>query len=101
VTEPNVLLVVLDSVRARNTPLYGYSRATTPHLAAFADRSTHYKHAWTPGIGSTQSHASIYTGLQVVAHGLNCADGYLTAETIWDELNERGYETGSSPTIRT
>jgi glucan phosphoethanolaminetransferase (alkaline phosphatase superfamily) len=33
---PNVVLVVLDTVRARNHDLYGYDRETMPNLAAFA-----------------------------------------------------------------
>ena len=40
-SRPNVLLVVLDSVRAKNAGLYGHHRETTPFLSAYADGATH------------------------------------------------------------
>src|SRR5262245_56935669 len=35
-SRPNVLLIVLDTVRAQNLSLYGYHRPTTPNLERFA-----------------------------------------------------------------
>jgi glucan phosphoethanolaminetransferase (alkaline phosphatase superfamily) len=35
----NVLLVILDSVRAKNTSLHGYGERTTPFLESFAEEA--------------------------------------------------------------
>lgn len=39
---PNVLLIVLDTVRADRLSLYGYHRATTPALARLAERGIRF-----------------------------------------------------------
>ena len=91
----NVLLIVLDSVRARNTSLHNYERQTTPFLENFAERATWYTQARAPGVGSIQSHTSIFTGLHVEQHQLRDSSERLEArQTIWEELAEHGYNTG-------
>jgi len=92
---PNVLLVVLDAVRARNTSLHGYERETTPYLERFAERATTYTQARAPSVMSIQSHASIFTGLHAVEHQLRDVDQRLRpGHTIWERLATEGYETG-------
>jgi len=92
---PNVLLIVLDSVRARNTSLYGYDRETTPCLETFAEDATLYTQARAPGTGSVQSHVSLFTGLHVAEHGMNSTERAVDPEaTVWDRLAGRGYDTG-------
>jgi len=61
-TRPNVLLIVLDSVRKDHLSAYGYDRPTTPALREFAERATRYDQAiaaapWTP-----PSHAAMFSG---------------------------------------
>lgn len=93
---PNVLLVVLDSVRARNTSLHGHVAETTPFLNRFAEQSEVYKQARAPSIHSVASHASIFTGYHVPVHGITKHESKLDpTSTIWYELSdEYGYETG-------
>ncbi|MFB6093661.1 MAG: sulfatase [Halanaeroarchaeum sp.] len=93
---PNVLLVVMDGVRARNTSLLGYHRETTPALERFAEGATTYTQARAPGIWSLPSHASIFTGLAVAAHGVvDLGDGLRPRTTIWERMAERhDYATG-------
>lgn len=95
VTGPNVLLVVMDSVRARNTSLHDHRRDTTPFLADLAGSATSYRNARAPSQWSLPSHASIFTGLHVPEHGVT-ADGDALAEgaTVFDNLADRGYRTG-------
>ncbi|SDJ43529.1 Arylsulfatase A [Halovenus aranensis] len=92
----NVLLVILDSVRAENTSLHGYDRETTPFLSAFADRSTVYTQARAPGIHSIASHVSMFTGAHVEEHEAFEHTAQIDVDrTIWRELQtEYGYETG-------
>jgi arylsulfatase A-like enzyme len=60
---PNVLLIVLDTVRADHTSVYGYSRRTTPNLEAFAQEGVLFRNAISASDITLSSHASIYTGL--------------------------------------
>jgi arylsulfatase len=94
--DPNVLLVILDSVRARNTSLHGYDNETTPFLSSFGqDRSTWYTQARSPAATSLTSHASIFTGLAVTQHGITATNKKLEpGVSIFEQLAEDGYETG-------
>lgn len=92
---PNVLLVVLDSVRAENTSLLGHDRETTPVLEDFAERATVYSEARTSGKWSVPAHTSLFTGLAPDEHGLYDPRRSLKpGETIFDDLQEVGYRTG-------
>ncbi|MFB6150759.1 MAG: sulfatase [Haloarculaceae archaeon] len=95
-TKPNVLLVVMDGVRAKSTSLHGYENETTPFLERFAASATKYTQARAPGIWSLPSHASIFTGLHVVEHGVvDLGDGLKPGATVWERLADRhGYATG-------
>lgn len=94
--KPNVLLIILDSVRARNTSLHGYHRNTTPFLQKLAERATVYEQARSPSIWSLPSHTSIFTGLVNAEHQVNTIDDHLPeGHTIWEELSkDHGYVTG-------
>jgi arylsulfatase A-like enzyme len=59
---PNVLLVVLDTVRAQNLSLYGYARQTTPTLDKWAARAAVFDQAIAPSPWTFPSHATIFTG---------------------------------------
>jgi len=97
VNPPNVLLVVLDSVRARNTSLHGHVNETTPRLDEFAETATRYTQARASGTHSISSHASLFTGYQVPEHGLYRQRGerIKPGHTIWEQLrDEYSYDTG-------
>ncbi|WP_336328817.1 sulfatase [Halovenus sp. HT40] len=92
---PNVLLVVLDSVRAQNTSMHGYSRDTTPNIAEFAERATVYKQAKSPGVWTLASHTSMFTGYHVEEHLLTFNDHVIEpGHSVWEGLSDRGYQTG-------
>jgi len=93
---PNVLLVILDSVRAKNMSLHEYGARTTPFLERFADEAEVYEQARAPSIHSVSSHASIFTGYHVPEHGVTKHESELDPKsTIWHELaNDYEYETG-------
>jgi arylsulfatase A-like enzyme len=60
--QPNVLLVVLDTVRARNLGLHGYARPTSPWLDQFARTAVRFEQALAPAPWTLPTHASIMTG---------------------------------------
>lgn len=95
-TSPNVLLVVLDSVRARNLSLYGHENDTTPFLAEFAGDATVFTQARSPGTWSLPSHVSMFTGAEVVSHGITSISHRLSpGHTFFDTLRAAGYATGA------
>jgi arylsulfatase A-like enzyme len=59
---PNVLLVVLDTVRADRLSLYGYHRPTSLTLEQLAHRGIRFDHARATAPWTLPSHASIFTG---------------------------------------
>lgn len=91
----NVLLIVLDSVRAQNAGIHGYQTETTPFLQELAQQASVYHQARTSAIFSVPGHASIFTGLNVEEHGVRSpSDALRAGSTVWEELDERGYSTG-------
>ena len=59
---PNVLVIVLDTVRARNMSLYGYPLDTTPFLEQWARRGVTFDSAFSTSSGRSPAHASMFTG---------------------------------------
>ncbi len=58
----NVLLIVLDTVRADSLSLYGYPRETTPNLTRMAARGARFDSAFATAPWTAPSHASMFTG---------------------------------------
>jgi arylsulfatase A-like enzyme len=58
----NVLLIVMDTVRAQNLGLYGYNRDTTPQLTRWAKRGVRFDWALAPAPWTLPSHCSFLTG---------------------------------------
>ncbi|MCW5954748.1 MAG: sulfatase, partial [Propionibacteriaceae bacterium] len=59
---PNVLVVVIDSLRVDRVGAYGSPRRLTPFLDAFAERATVYEQAYAASSWTVPSVASIFTG---------------------------------------
>ena len=60
--EPNVLLLVLDTVAADHLGLYGYDRPTCPTLDELAARGIRFDRAQATAPWTLASHASMFTG---------------------------------------
>ncbi len=67
-SRPNVVVLVLDAMSARNLSLYGYPRPTTPNLEKFAERATVYHAHYAGGNFTTSGTASLLTGLYPWTH---------------------------------
>jgi arylsulfatase A-like enzyme len=92
---PNVILLILDTVRASSMSLYGYPRETTPVLEGLARDATVFDRAFSVAPWTAPSHASMMTGLwasQAGADYLNPMHDSLT--TVAQLLSRRGYLTG-------
>ena len=59
---PNVLMIVLDTVRADALSAYGAARDTSPHLARLARQGVRFEHARSAAPWTLASMASMLTG---------------------------------------
>lgn len=94
---PNLLLVVVDTLRADHCSAYGYARDTTPALRALAGQGVRVETAYSPLPATGPTHASLFTGLPPLAHGV-VKNGLALAPslpTLAERLRERGYRTGA------
>jgi arylsulfatase A-like enzyme len=94
---PDVVLVVLDTVRADHVSAYGYPRPTTPHFDALALQGALFLHATAPATWSLPAHASLFTGLFPSGHGAHLEHRLLDspAPTLAERLQAAGYDTRS------
>jgi arylsulfatase A-like enzyme len=91
----NVVLVVMDTVRAQSTGLQGYKRDTTPNLARLAEKGVLFHQASAPAPWTFPSHASFLTGqwpANLAAHWQPVLDP--SRATLAEFLASRGYLTG-------
>jgi arylsulfatase A-like enzyme len=91
---PNVLLLVLDTVRADHLSLYGYARPTTPNLERLARRGVVFREARSAAPWTLPSHASLLTGRW--PHELNVGEHApldRTFPTLAERLAAHGYAT--------
>jgi len=91
---PNVLLIVLDTVRAESLSLYGYHRATAPNLTRLAARGIRFDRAYATAPWTAPSHASMLTGRW--CHELSVGWNRpldATSPTLAEFLGARGYAT--------
>lgn len=91
---PNVLLIVLDTVRAQSLSLYRHTRETTPQLERLAKTAVRFEQAIAPAPWTLPSHASMFTGRlphEVSASSRSPLD--TTYPTLAEFLRTRGYLT--------
>jgi arylsulfatase A-like enzyme len=92
---PNVLVVVIDTLRADHLSFYGYNRETTPHLDAIAKQGVVFDNDISPSPWTLGSHASMLTGRYPHEHGVDheVALG-TTYPTLPEVFARHGYRTG-------
>ena len=94
---PDILLVTVDTLRADHCSAYGYGRPTTPRLDALARAGVLFETAYAPMATTAPAHATMFTGLLPLWHGL-VKNGYVLApghRRLAPALAEAGYRTGA------
>lgn len=93
--QPNIIFLVMDSVRAANLSCYGYQRPTTPNIDQLAAQSTLFEQAISVGCWTLPVHASLFTGLYPLNHGMTVSKDALTDDfpTLAYRLKSLGYRT--------
>ncbi len=92
---PNIILYLIDALRADRLGCYGHDRELTPAIDAFAREAIVFENAIAQSSWTKASVASILTGLWPVAHGANRRIHELSADalTLPEILREAGYTT--------
>ncbi len=91
---PNVILLVMDTVRAASLSLHGYPRETSPGLARWASRGVKFEWAMAPACWTFPSHCTFFTGkwpFQISSHWHHVLD--TRDPTLAEFLSARGYQT--------
>jgi arylsulfatase A-like enzyme len=92
---PNVLVLILDTVRAASLGLYGYEHDTSPNLARVAEEGMRFTWAFAPSPWTAPSHASYFTGRwphELTADWMTPLDG--RDATLAEAFSRAGYATG-------
>ena len=93
---PNVLLLILDTVGAREMSLYGYERSTTTVIDSLARHGVVFDRAIVGAPWTLPSHASLFTGLRADRLPTRFLAPLDRKErVVAEELAEAGYATGA------
>lgn len=92
---PNVLVYVVDTMRADHLGLYGYPRNVSPEIDRFGDGAIVFDHATAQTSWTKPAVASIFTGLRATAHGVNHRQHRLASRfrTMAELLSDASYRT--------
>jgi arylsulfatase A-like enzyme len=104
VERANLVLYVVDTLRADHLGCYGHGRPTSPRLDEFAREGVRFAEARAQSSWTKPAMATILTGLHPVTHGAERrAQGIAPeARTLAERLSEAGYETAmftTNPTV--
>ena len=71
----NIVLIVIDTLRADHLGCYGYFRDTSPNIDAFAEQTIFFEQAYAPMATTLPAHTSLFTGLYPLEHGIQANVG--------------------------
>jgi arylsulfatase A-like enzyme len=100
---PNMILVTIDCLRADRVGAYGYPRAQTPHIDAFAAQGVVFEQAISQSPWTFPSFASLFTSLYPTELGISVGNKHIGAMydervddarvTLAEALQASGYHT--------
>lgn len=93
--QPNLLLVVIDTLRADHVGAYGYPRPTTPAIDRLAAEGTLFEHAFSTSSWTKPAVGSLFTSRLPSEHGATSFQQRLRADlpTLAESLAAAGYRT--------
>jgi arylsulfatase A-like enzyme len=104
----NVVVIVVDTLRADRLGMYGCPRVTAPFLDELAQKSLVFENAWSPSSWTLPAAVSTITSVHPFQHGVTDFDGLELApdeepipvncipdevETLAETLGRAGYRT--------
>ncbi len=94
---PDVVLIVVDTLRADHLGAYGYGRPTSPRIDALARQGTLFESAWAAAPWTLPSIMSIMTSRYPSSHRVENDGLRLAADvpTLAESLRAAGFSTGA------
>jgi arylsulfatase A-like enzyme len=96
-SRPNIVLIVVDTLRADHLESYGHHRPTSPSIDAFAGSAIRFERAYSSAPWTKPAVASMFTGLHPSSHAVLGLERSLpqSATTLAERLRDAGYATGA------
>jgi len=91
-TRPDLVLVVVDTLRADHLSTYGYARPTSPGLDALAASGVVFEDNTSQSSWTLPSVASLFTGRHVFVNAQRLPD---RCQSLAERLQAAGYETAA------
>ncbi len=88
---PNVVIVMIDALRADHLGSYGYERDTSPHIDALAAESVFFENAFAQSPWTKPSIPTLFTSLYPIQHGVYEGEapgssGFLESDVLGEEF---------------
>lgn len=95
-TQPNILFVMADQLRADYLGCNGHPTIRTPNIDSLAEQGVNFTRAYTQAPVCGPSRMSFYTGRYALSHGAtyNSVPLKVSELTIGDYLRPQGYRVG-------
>lgn len=92
---PNVVMILIDTLRADHLGCYGYARPISPNIDALAGEGTLFENAVAQSSWTGPSVASLFTSVYPSQHGMTQFGSTLATgrPTLAEELRRGGYRT--------
>jgi arylsulfatase A-like enzyme len=93
----DIVIYLVDTLRADHLGVYGYPRDTSPRLDAFARDAVVFRHAYAPSAWTKPSTASLLTGLHPRKHAAIRRDDKLAGRVVLlsEHLDTLGYHNAA------
>lgn len=97
---PNVVLYVVDTLRADHLGVYGYRLPTSPVLDRWAAGGVVFERAYAPTSWTRPSMVSLFTGLDAISHGVEDRLDVIPGDVrlLSERLKAKGYATFAAVT---
>jgi len=99
-TKPNVMIILIDTLRPDHLSAYGYERKTSPNIDALAEEGILYRNAFATSNFTGVSIASLFTSLYPVSHRFFNYRNKLSQDwlTLPEFMQHLGYGTAAFST---
>ena len=96
----NVVLVLVDTLRADHMGCYGYLRDTSPNIDRLARESVLFEHAYSVSPWTRTSIVTLFTSLNPASHACQDKDDSVADElvTMAEIFKDNGFRTGGFST---
>lgn len=93
--KPDIIFLVIDSLRADHLGCYGYERLTSPFLDKLAEEGVKFENCYANSYWSVPSHASIFSGELVSDHKVISSEDpeFVAENNLISYLNGEDYFT--------